>query len=86
MKVGCPLETAEGEKRVAMTPDSVGQIRKLGYEWLVQSGAGAAAGFDDAAYEAAGASVVKTAAALWKQADIVVKAVSYTHLTLPTKA
>ena len=73
MKVGCPLETAEGEKRVAMTPDSVGQIRKLGYECLVQSGAGAAAGFDDAAYEAAGASVVKTAAALWKQADIVVK-------------
>ena len=43
MKVGCPLETAEGEKRVAMTPDSVGQIRKLGYECLVQSGAGAAA-------------------------------------------
>ena len=73
MKVGCPLETAEGEKRVAMTPDSVGQIRKLGYECLVQSGAGAAAGFDDAAYEVAGASVVKTAAALWKQADIVVK-------------
>ena len=73
MKVGCPLETAEGEKRVAMTPDSVGQIRKLGYECLVQSGAGAAAGFDDAAYEAAGASVVKTAATLWKQADIVVK-------------
>ena len=47
MKVGCPLETAEGEKRVAMTPDSVGQIRKLGYECLVQSGSGAAAGFDD---------------------------------------
>ena len=73
MKVGCPLETADGEKRVAMTPDSVGQIQKLGYECVVQSGAGAAAGFDDAAYEAAGASVVKTAAALWKQADIVVK-------------
>ena len=74
MKVGCPLETAEGEKRVAMTPDSVGQIRKLGYECLVQSGAGAAAGFDDDAYEAAGASVVKTTAT----------PVSYTHLTLPT--
>ena len=37
MKVGCPLETAKGEKRVAMTPDSVGQIQKLGYECVVQS-------------------------------------------------
>ena len=61
MKVGCPLETAEGEKRVAMTPDSVGQIQKLGYECLVQSGAGAAAGFDGAAYEWAASGGVQSA-------------------------
>jgi NAD(P) transhydrogenase subunit alpha len=73
MKVGCPKETVAGEQRVAMTPDSVRQIQKLGYDCVVQSGAGAAAGFDDAAYEEAGAAVVKTAANLWKQADIVVK-------------
>ena len=74
MKVGCPSETAAGERRVAMTPDSVRQIQKLGYDCVIQAGAGDAAGFDDAAYEEAGASVVKTAATLWKQADIIVKA------------
>ena len=73
MKVGCPSETAAGEKRVAMTPDSVRQIQKLGYDCVIQSGAGEAAGFGDAAYEDAGASVVKTAASLWKSADVVVK-------------
>ena len=73
MKVGCPKEVVAGEQRVAMTPDSVRQIQKLGYDCVVQSGAGSAAGFDDAAYEDAGATVVKTAASLWKQADIIVK-------------
>ena len=73
MKVGCPKEVVAGEQRVAMTPDSVRQIQKLGYDCVVQSGAGSAAGFDDATYEAAGAAVVKTAASLWKQADIIVK-------------
>ena len=73
MKVGCPKEMVASEQRVAMTPDSVRQIQKLGYDCVVQSGAGAAAGFDDAAYEEAGAAVMKTAASLWKQADIVIK-------------
>ena len=73
MKVGCPKETVAGEQRVAMTPDSVRQIQKLGYDCVIQSGAGVAAGFDDAAYEEAGATVAKTAPSLWKQADIVVK-------------
>ena len=73
MKVGCPKEVVAGEQRVAMTPDSVRQIQKLGYDCVVQSGAGSAAGFDDAAYEDAGAAVVKTPASLWKQADIIVK-------------
>ena len=49
MKVGCPSETAAGERRVAMTPDSVRQIQKLGYDCVIQAGAGDAAGFDDAA-------------------------------------
>ena len=73
MKVGCPREILDGEKRVAMTPDSVRQIQKLGYDCVIESGAGVAAGFADAAYEEAGAEVVKTAATLWKQSDIVVK-------------
>jgi NAD(P) transhydrogenase subunit alpha len=73
MKVGTPKETAAGENRVAMTPESAGMLQKLGYECLIQSGAGDAAGFSDEAYKAAGVAVVKTAADLWKQADIVAK-------------
>ena len=73
MKFGTPKEVFEGENRVAMTPDSARQLQKLGYECLVESGAGANAGFSDALYEDAGVTVVKTAAALWKEADIVAK-------------
>nr|WP_170677877.1 Re/Si-specific NAD(P)(+) transhydrogenase subunit alpha [uncultured Ruegeria sp.] len=73
MKIGTPKERLDGENRVAMTPDSAVQLQKLGYECLIEKGAGAAAGFSDAAYEAAGVEVVKTAAALWKAADIVAK-------------
>lgn len=73
MKIGTPKEIFAGEARVAMTPDSARQLQKLGYECLVESGAGAAAGFSNAGYKAAGVKVVKTAAALWKEVDIVAK-------------
>jgi H+-translocating NAD(P) transhydrogenase subunit alpha len=73
MKVGTPKEMASGEARVAMTPESAGFLQKLGYECLVQSGAGEQAGFSDELYQKAGVTVVNTAAALWKEADIVVK-------------
>ena len=73
MKFGTPKEVFEGENRVAMTPDSARQLQKLGYDCLVESGAGFNAGFADALYEDAGVTVVKTAAALWKEADIVAK-------------
>ncbi|MFW5641142.1 MAG: Re/Si-specific NAD(P)(+) transhydrogenase subunit alpha, partial [Roseicyclus sp.] len=73
MKIGAPKEIEPGESRVAMTPDSALQLQKLGYDCVIEAGAGAAAGFSDAAYEAAGVEVVKTAAALWKAADIVAK-------------
>ena len=73
MKIGTPRETFEGEARVAMTPDSAKQLQKLGYECAIEKGAGAAAGFSDADYEAAGVQVIKTPAALWKEVDIVAK-------------
>ncbi|MBY6201124.1 Re/Si-specific NAD(P)(+) transhydrogenase subunit alpha [Maritalea mobilis] len=73
MKIGAPKEIEPGESRVAMTPDSAAQLQKLGYDCAIESGAGEAAGFTDAAYEAAGVEVVKTAAALWKGVDIVAK-------------
>ena len=73
MKIGAPKEILEGENRVAMTPASVKDLQKLGYDCLIETGAGQKAGFSDATYEAAGATVVKTAAALWKEADIIAK-------------
>ncbi|KZM48820.1 Re/Si-specific NAD(P)(+) transhydrogenase subunit alpha [Labrenzia sp. OB1] len=73
LKIGTPKETFPGEARVAMTPDSAKQLQKLGYSCLIQSGAGAAAGFSDKAYEDAGVEVIKTAASLWKKSDIVTK-------------
>jgi NAD(P) transhydrogenase subunit alpha len=73
VKIGTPKEVFEGESRVAMTPDSAKQLQKLGYECVIETGAGSAAGFADAIYKEAGVEVVKTAAALWKAADVVAK-------------
>ncbi|MFT6025126.1 MAG: NAD(P) transhydrogenase subunit alpha [Ascidiaceihabitans sp.] len=73
MKIGTPKELFEGERRVAMTPDSATQLQKLGHDCIIETGAGSAAGFADADYTSAGVEVVKTAAALWKAADVVAK-------------
>lgn len=73
MKIGAPKETFEGEARVAMTPDSAVQLKKLGHDCFIEAGAGAKAGFSDVAYQAAGVTVVKTAAALFKEVDVVAK-------------
>jgi len=71
--IGVPSETASGEKRVATVPEVVEKLIKLGFKVAVQSGAGAAANFDDDTYRAAGAEVVATATELWGQSDIVFK-------------
>ncbi|MBC6443210.1 MAG: Re/Si-specific NAD(P)(+) transhydrogenase subunit alpha [Rhodobacteraceae bacterium] len=73
MRIGTPKEVANGEARVAMTPDSAAQLQEIGYECMIESGAGLAARFSDQDYRDAGVEVVKTAAALWASADIVAK-------------
>jgi NAD(P) transhydrogenase subunit alpha len=73
VKIGSPKELFAGEARVAMTPDSAQQLQKLGYDCLIETGAGLAAGFTDDAYRAAGVTVVESAAALWDEADIIAK-------------
>ena len=73
MKIGALKEIFEGENRVAMTPDSALQLVKLGHACCIETGAGAKAGFSDAAYAAAGVEVLKTAAAVIKAADVLVK-------------
>ncbi|MBS8262105.1 Re/Si-specific NAD(P)(+) transhydrogenase subunit alpha [Roseibium polysiphoniae] len=73
MYLGVPKEVFPGEARVALTPESAKQLQKLGYDCLVQSGAGVAAGFSDAAYRDAGVELVDTAESLWAKADIIAK-------------
>ena len=73
MIIGAPKELQTGEKRVAMTPDSAVQLQKLGFECIVEKGAGIESGFADASYKAVGVKIVKTAASLWKQSDIIIK-------------
>ena len=73
VKIGVPKEVINGENRVAMTPESAQMLQKLGYDCVIETKAGAAAGFSDAAYKEAGVEIVKTAAALWKAADIIAK-------------
>ena len=58
MRIAVPLETAPGELRVALTPDSVVRLVKGGHEIQIQAGAGERAGFPDSLYASAGASVV----------------------------
>ncbi|MDT5240003.1 MAG: H+-translocating transhydrogenase subunit alpha, partial [Mycobacterium sp.] len=57
MIIGIPRESHAGETRVAATPQTVGQLLKLGYSVVVESGAGDASSFSDAAYIEAGAEV-----------------------------
>src|SRR5579859_4402843 len=73
MKIGIPKEIHAGEKRVAATPETVGQLAKLGYVVAIESGAGAEAQFADEAYRAAGAQIVADTRTLWAQSDIVLK-------------
>jgi len=73
LKIGTPKEIFVGENRVAMTPDSALQLQKLGHTCIIETGAGAAAGFDDAAYAAAGVEIAASADALWSAADVIAK-------------
>lgn len=56
-----------------MTPDSARQLQKLGYDCMIEAGAGAKAGFSDETYRDAGVEVVDSADVLWAGADIIAK-------------
>src|SRR3954470_18369995 len=72
MVVGVPKENAAGERRVALVPDIAGRLAKAGFEVVVERGAGAAAGYPDEEYAAAGARTI-TADELYAQAEAVVR-------------
>ena len=73
MIIGAIKESALGERRVAVTPDSVKKLVKLGYQVLIESGCGAEANFPDAFYERSGAEVLSSRDAVLTQSDWLVK-------------
>ncbi|MGA1383705.1 MAG: Re/Si-specific NAD(P)(+) transhydrogenase subunit alpha [Steroidobacteraceae bacterium] len=73
LTIGVPRETFAGEKRVAAAPEVVEKLIKLGFKVCIESGAGAAANFGDAAFVAAGASISANAAELFAGSDIIFK-------------
>ncbi|MEM7063263.1 MAG: Re/Si-specific NAD(P)(+) transhydrogenase subunit alpha [Cyanobacteria bacterium P01_B01_bin.77] len=72
-RIGVPKEITPGECRVAATPKTVKKLQALGFDVLIEAGAGERAEFSDQAYRDAGCHVVANAFELWQQADIVLK-------------
>jgi NAD(P) transhydrogenase subunit alpha len=73
MKIAIPKERTPGETRVAASPDVVKKYVQLGFDVVVETGAGDASSMTDAEYQAAGATIAATEAEALKDADVVVK-------------
>ncbi len=71
MKVGVPKETFPGDARVALIPQSVSALEKAGVEVILENGAGADAGFSDAAYQEKGGRIVPDCQTVFKEADFI---------------
>ena len=80
MLIGVPLETAAGETRVAVTPETAKKLKAQGHTIHVQSDAGVAASVTDAAYEAVGAEITDAAGAF--SCDLVLKVRAPVHSEL----
>jgi NAD(P) transhydrogenase subunit alpha len=73
MKLGIPKEIHPDERRVAVTPETVKRLAKLGFQVMVERGAGEQASFPDEAYQAAGCEIAPDARTVWSTADVVLK-------------
>jgi alanine dehydrogenase len=73
MRIGVPTEIKVHEYRVGLMPASVRELTSHGHAVQVQAGAGAGVGCSDADYQAAGAAIVPTAAAVFAGNDMIVK-------------
>ena len=71
--VGVVTESCPGERRVAMVPSALALFNKTGAEFLIEAGAGVAAGFPDAEYAAKGARIAATRAEVFASSDVVVQ-------------
>ena len=97
MIIGVPKEIKLQEHRIGLTPESVKVLIKRNHEVLIENNGGLEAGFSNEDYLNAGAKIISTPEEIFKKAELIVKvkepqlnevnmirAVSYTHLTLPT--
>jgi len=73
MLIGVPKEIKTHEYRVGLVPSSVRELVHNGHKLLVETGAGLGIGFDDKAYQAAGAEIAGTAAEIFQKAEMIVK-------------
>ncbi len=73
MRIAIPKETHPGENRVPMTPDHVKKLCRLGAEVVIEAGMGGGAGFADDEYTEAGATISGDRAALFGEADLLLR-------------
>jgi NAD(P) transhydrogenase subunit alpha len=77
MIVGIPKESFPGERRVALAPAVIPSLLKVGFEVVVEAGAGAAAGYPDAEYAGKGGKIIPERAEVFKAADVVLQVLCY---------
>jgi H+-translocating NAD(P) transhydrogenase subunit alpha len=77
MIVGVPKETFPGERRVALVPGVIPSLIKAGFEVVVETGAGANAGYPDAEYQEKGARFAAARAEVFHSADVIVQVLTY---------
>ncbi len=77
MIVGVPRETYPGERRVAIVPGAMANLKKAGLDTIVEAGAGIQAGYPDAEYAAKGAKVVEKRSDVFAGADVITQVLCY---------
>jgi NAD(P) transhydrogenase subunit alpha len=77
MLVGVPREIFPGERRVALTPAVIPNLKKAGMDVLIEAGAGIDAGYPDAEYSSKGATIVHDRAEVFAKADILLQVLCY---------
>ena len=73
MKIGVPTEVKTHEYRVSLTPAGADRLAAAGHQVLLQAGAGKNSGFEDAAYSAVGAEILRDARSVFATSDMIVK-------------
>src|SRR5215208_8170605 len=73
MRLAVPKEIVPGEKRVALVPEVIPQLLKIGHTVAVEAGAGLRAGFTDDAYQSAGAAIVRDGPSAYADAEMILK-------------